>query len=254
MLALLVGLGRAVEPGYVVPFQGVVFSAPAATAYCRIDPHGITVIPNGRLLTPRGRQLLVEPHPYGLALSADGRTLITANSGTEPFSFSIVHDPLSRSSSTAVDSRGGADGLGRPQRLLHGAGDSPAGRRSPYSTRPGGDDGTVMVWNYVTRQRRRDHFTEPEFRGRVWSDSYAGDLVLSRDEKYLYVVDQMNFRVVTVDVGRRRDRGCRSQWDDIRLACACPPTETILFVANIGMFEYSVVDGFDPQAISKKPA
>ena len=58
LLALLVGLGRAVEPEYVAPFQGVVFSAPAATTYCRIDPQGITVLPNGRLLTPRGRQLV----------------------------------------------------------------------------------------------------------------------------------------------------------------------------------------------------
>ena len=45
------------------PFAGVVSTVPAGTLYCQIHPEGTTVIPNGRLLTPRGRQILVEPRP-----------------------------------------------------------------------------------------------------------------------------------------------------------------------------------------------
>ena len=69
-----------------------VASAPAGTEYTRIDKEGNTVIPNGRLITPLGKQIMVAPHPFGLTLSPDGKTIITSNSGTGPFSISIISD------------------------------------------------------------------------------------------------------------------------------------------------------------------
>ena len=66
--------------------------APALKRFCSIDRMGKSVIPNGRFLTPRGRQVQVAPHPYGLRLSPDGKRLVTANSGVEPFSLSIITD------------------------------------------------------------------------------------------------------------------------------------------------------------------
>ena len=65
-------------------------SAPAGNRPTKIDPYGETILPSGRLITPLGRQVKVAPHPYGLALSPDGKTLVTVNSGTKPFSVSIV--------------------------------------------------------------------------------------------------------------------------------------------------------------------
>ena len=41
--------------------------APAGDRYAKIDPAGETVLPNGRLLTPAGRQIPTAPHPFGLA-------------------------------------------------------------------------------------------------------------------------------------------------------------------------------------------
>jgi len=51
----------------------MVFSAPAGNLYTSINKNGITVLPNGRLLTPAGKSLVVAPHPFGLALSRDGK-------------------------------------------------------------------------------------------------------------------------------------------------------------------------------------
>src|SRR3989442_1513528 len=45
------------------------FEAPAGDRYAHIDPEGETVLPNGRLLTPAGRQVPTAPHPFGLDLS-----------------------------------------------------------------------------------------------------------------------------------------------------------------------------------------
>jgi hypothetical protein len=103
---LCFALGEAAERTSDNPFANHVFTAPAGTLYCQIHPTGTTVIPNGRFLTPRGRQVVVEPHPYGMTLSKDGRTLITVNSGTEPFSFSIIHNPLSENPRPAATPEG----------------------------------------------------------------------------------------------------------------------------------------------------
>src|SRR3954463_10667241 len=65
-------------------------SAPAGTAYTQINRDSVTILPNGRLLTPRGKTIQVAPHPYGLVLSPDGSTVVTANSGTAPLSISII--------------------------------------------------------------------------------------------------------------------------------------------------------------------
>ena len=64
--------------------------APAGVRPVKIDLAGETVLPNGRLITPLGRHVKVAPHPYGLALSPDGKILVTANCGTHPFSASII--------------------------------------------------------------------------------------------------------------------------------------------------------------------
>ena len=89
ILAALPGCRRAETP---VP---TVLSAPADRLYTRIDTNGTTVIPNGRFVRPLGRSVTVAPHPFGLALSRTGNLAITANSGTEPLSISIIENLMS---------------------------------------------------------------------------------------------------------------------------------------------------------------
>jgi len=72
-----------------------VLSAPAGNHAVAINKAGITVIPNGRFLTPAGRSVEVAPHPYGLAISDDMDVAVTANSGVSPISISIIKGLLS---------------------------------------------------------------------------------------------------------------------------------------------------------------
>jgi len=223
-----------------------VWNAPAMSQYCQIEPAGTTILPNGRLLTPRGRQILVEPHPYGMGLSADGKTLITVNSGVAPFSFSILQDPTG-----TVQQRTIPEGVKTQEGILNACFMGiaiPSKVPTPLFYASGGDDGTVMVWNYQTRQREKTIDLNVEFRGRRWTDSYTGAMVLSTDQQRLYVVDQMNFRVVALDT---------TNW---RIADVVPvgrypfgiarsPDGKRIYVANVGMFEYSAVEGFDPQRV-----
>jgi DNA-binding beta-propeller fold protein YncE len=91
---VLVGLGVIVKPPILVKAgrdNGPVYlAAPAGDQPTYINPTGESVLPNGRLISPEGVQVTVEPHPYGMALSRDGKELVTANTGTWPFSLSII--------------------------------------------------------------------------------------------------------------------------------------------------------------------
>jgi len=223
----------------------IVLSAPAGTLYCQINHDGISVIPNGRLLTPRGKQILVEPHPYGMTLSKDGTFLITVNSGTDPFSLSIIRDLLSDNPKVEQIPEGVHTDEGILNACFMGVAIHPnANKHLFYAS--GGDDGTVIEWDSNTRTRTKTIDLNAAFRGRSWNDSYTGDMVLSPDGSRLYVVDQMNFRVVTINTETQ------TIVDVIPVGrypfgiCLSPDAEK-LYVANIGMFEYSLVEGFDPK-------
>ncbi|MEN8125821.1 MAG: hypothetical protein ABFR32_11915, partial [Bacteroidota bacterium] len=73
-----------------------IISTPAGNEITRIDKSGKTVIPNGRYITPAGKSIVTAPHPYGLTLSSDGNVAVTANSGTDPLSITIIRDILSK--------------------------------------------------------------------------------------------------------------------------------------------------------------
>src|SRR5262245_16659147 len=71
------------------------FSAPAgrrpATTDTVIDGVRVAVLPNGRLVTPAGIEVNVQaPKPFGLAISPDGNMLATVNSGSAPFSLTLI--------------------------------------------------------------------------------------------------------------------------------------------------------------------
>src|SRR5262245_38180743 len=96
LLAILLGLmqlaGRQGDPRG--GSQSLSFKSPAGDLAARrvINIGGFSgvVLPNGRFITPVGTELSTRaPKPYGMALSPDGNTLATVNSGTTPFSITL---------------------------------------------------------------------------------------------------------------------------------------------------------------------
>lgn len=87
-LALLVAAWVTVAPERELGAAGsdfLRFSAPAgdrqATTNTIVDGVSAAMLPNGRLVTPAGKEVNVQaPKPFGLALSPDGSMLATLNS------------------------------------------------------------------------------------------------------------------------------------------------------------------------------
>ena len=82
-------------PGNAQRSQSIRLQAPAgalpAVQNVNVDGYDAAVIPNGRLVTPVGKEFNVgAPKPFGLAVSKDGNTLATINSGIGPFSITLV--------------------------------------------------------------------------------------------------------------------------------------------------------------------
>jgi len=73
----------------------VLFRAPAgdrpAARDTTVDGVKAAILPNGRLVTPLGREFdVLAPKPFGLAVSADGNQVATINSGASRFSVTLV--------------------------------------------------------------------------------------------------------------------------------------------------------------------
>lgn len=216
--------------------------APAGTRPTQINPAAETVLPNGRLITPRGILLKVAPHPYGLALSPDGKILVTANGGTSPFSASIITDLASVSPQVAqippTNSAKGDDDL---ESVWIGAAIGPDNRTLFLSE---GDNGRIGIFDLETRKRLHTINLDQEFHGRKYHNSLIGDMKLAPDGRTLFALDLAHFELVTLDVETRQILA-RLRVGRMPFGLAVSAEGSRVFVTNVGMFEYALVPGYD---------
>jgi YVTN family beta-propeller protein len=223
-------------------------SAPAGNAYTRIDKAGQTVLPNGRIITPRGRQIETAPHPYGLVLAPDGQTVITANSGINPFSISIIRNalggtPLGTLPTVQQVPEGAKTDNGILEACFMGLAVSPTNKAIYVA---GGETNKIFLFDLATGRRlgsidcaRKATATTPDY-----SHGYIGDMALSRDGQTLYALDQIGFRLLIIDVptGRIRHNVPTGRYP---FGLTLSPDEKTAFVANVGVFEYKPFTDLD---------
>ena len=219
-----------------------IITAPAGDQYTAIDRDGRTVIPNGRFLTPLGRQIRVAPHPYGLTLSPDGTVAVTANSGIRPFSVSIIRDIFSETPSVEQIPPQVETDRGILAAVFMGLAVSPDNSILYVG---GGQEGKVFLFDLTSGEKLGVIDCDASSGGHSYEDSYIGDLALTSDGRRLYAVDQTNFRMVAMDTETSKVIA------SIRVGrypfgLALSPDENTAYVANVGMFEYSLIKGVDP--------
>ena len=196
---------------------------------------GPVILPNGRLLTPVGSTFSVGPFPFTLALRPDGRQMVIPSIGW-PYALNIVANP--DSSQPQLRSIPGG-GKSVPSVRVHtGVVYSPDGARLYDAT---GDSGQVDVFRTSDWMR----MASISLNGGGYSQSFASSLVLSRDGRELYVLDQANWRVVTVDTTTGTVLSSVATGRD-PIAIAVSPNGTFLYVTNSGLFHYRLVEGIHP--------
>lgn len=221
---------------------------PAVDAYATHDPAGITILPNGRELHPEGKQLPVARFPYGLAMTSDGKKLFVASDGVGQ----ILTDWQSGAPKIFEVTPPKPSGKKRGHPNAGGAGFSPDGSLLYWSS---GETGAIMVFDTATSRLLAEVSLNVAVAGKKFEDSYAADLKLSEDGRYLYCADVANFRLAIVSTADRRVIGSTPVG---RYPYALAVSGNHVFVANIGLFEYTAVpapaDGkSDPRGLSRPP-
>src|SRR5262245_31733129 len=183
------------------------FSAPAGNRPATIDTviNGVhaAVLPNGRLVTPAGTEVNVQaPKPFGLALAPNGAMLATLNSGAAPFSVTLISQ-LNVPAPTVKKVDVNASFMGVTF--------SPDSARVYLS---GGENGNIWIADAAAGQiigsvnlneitHPLDHplnvVTTPSqhFKG-----AFPGNMALTSDGRYLFVVDQGSFQIHVVDTSQ----------------------------------------------------
>ena len=220
-----------------------VLSAPAGNLYTSINKDGITVIPNGRLLTPSGKSIVVAPHPFGLALSGDGEIAVTANSGIKPISISIIRNLTSAPEIRQVPP-GFSNDTGVLESVFMGLAISPDNKKVYVAA---GQDNSILIFDLNTGNKIDSVDCSVSEDGTKYPDGYIGDIVLSADGDHLFAVDQTNFRLVIVDT-RKMQVINSVPVGRYPFGVALSHDEKKVYVANVGMFQYSKIGNIEEKS------
>jgi YVTN family beta-propeller protein len=221
---------------------------PSVDTYAAHDPAGTTILPNGRYLRAEGKHFPLVRFPHGLAMSRDGNRLFVPSDGVGQ----LLTEWQSGAPKIVELNPPKPDGRRRGHLNAGGADFSPDGSLLYWSS---GDKGTVFVFDTASKELVAEIPLNAELAGRKFEDSYAADLKVSGDGRYLYCADVTNFRLVVVDTEQRQVVGSISIG---RYPYSLAVAGSRVFVANIGLFEYSAVpppsDGkSDPRGLTRPP-
>ena len=222
---------------------GADYHAPAGTRPAIRRPGAPSILPGGRIIAPTGRQFVTGPGPFGLAVSPNHRVVLSVNSGPERFSLTV----LERDRQGAVAARHFVAAIPRKDEKTQEAneewrsvfmGAAFTGNHSAYVSE--GNSGRVRLVDLSSGNRRKLY----DLNENGFADSYTGDLAFDAGRNLLYVLDQANFRLVTIDT--RKGRLVASlPVGRLPFAIALSPDKRTAYITNAGMFQYSPIPGAD---------
>lgn len=212
---------------------------PSVDTYAKHDPMGVTILPEGRLLTPAGMPTPIARNPYGLAMSPNGSELFVASEGKGQW----IANWRIQAAVTEQSAPGGNTGA-----LAYSA----DGKELYWGT---GEKGGIRIVDVANRKVIREISLNGESAGKDFDDSYVNDLAISDNGKYLYAADITNFRLAVVDLGLSK---VVASVPTGRYPYALALSGKRVFVANIGHFTYSPVGApndakFDPRGLTFPP-
>ncbi|MDD4644359.1 MAG: bifunctional YncE family protein/alkaline phosphatase family protein [Bacteroidales bacterium] len=224
-----------------------IIQSPAGEKYTKIDTSGVTVIPNGRLIKPIGHTFRTAPHPYGLCLSHDGNTAVTANSGTSPLSITILRNIRSDHPEIQQIPPGAKTDDGVLASVFMGLAISPDDQTVYVS---GGQENKIYLFDLNTGQEKGSILCGTVTPERDYSHGYIGDMTLNKAGDRLYAVDQINFILLVIDP-LKMEVLSRVNTGRYPFGVCLSPDEMKAYVANVGMYEYTRIASTNKDSITK---
>ncbi|HEY1986587.1 MAG TPA: hypothetical protein VGG85_14325 [Terracidiphilus sp.] len=194
------------------------------------------VLPNGREIHPAGNWIPLAPYPFALAVRSDGAQIAVPSIGF-PFALNVVDQPASEHPAVVRMPSGFEND---PDIEVHAG--------LAYSADGGllyvaaGDSGKIRAYKTSDWKAAGEVSLDGQVDGREFSGSFAATLLVSRDGKTLYALDQGNWRVVVIDA-ERLERIATVPTGTYPFGLALAPDGKRLFVTNSGLFEYTTIPG-----------
>jgi len=217
--------------------QEYIISSPSGSKFTHISKNGETIIPNGRIITPAGKCYAVAPHPYGLAISNDGSTVVTANSGTSPLAITILRNLESDNPDIQQVPPGPATDNGVLASVFMGLSITPDNKVVYVA---GGQENKVFIFDIASGARLGAVDCRYKDKDADYTNGYIGDMVISRDGSRLYAVDQVGFRMLVIDPIQKKVL-YNVPVGRYPFGIALSPDEKTVYIANVGMYQYSLI-------------
>ena len=193
-------------------------------------------LPNGREIRPRGRWIPLAPYPFAIALRRDGSEAAVPSIGF-PFALNVVSHP-DAANSTVRRMPAGAHDL--PEIETHaGLVYSPDGSLLYVAT---GDSGRIAIYRTSDWKQAGQIALNGSIGGKEFQGSFAATVVVSSSGRWLYALDQGNWRVVVCDT-QSRQAIASAETGAYPFGLALSPDEKRLYVTNTGLFEYTALSG-----------
>ena len=218
------------------------FTVPGFKEYASIKPSGKSVLPSGRYVSPAGQTIQITDDPFGLKISPDGKTAISLHNGViSIISLSDMRTKRIPDYEKTVESplkKGSFLGL-----AFH--------PDSNFVYLSGGDEGTVIVYDYKNFKTIDKIDLNGKFGNRVYEDSFTSDLVYNPNKNELLVLDRGNFRLVRIDSKKKMITASIPTGRQPFGLAISPDFKTAL-VANVGMYSYPLIEGTTPENINQQ--
>lgn len=216
---------------------------PGYNRYCEIRMGGESILPSGRIVRPVGEVTRITHDPFGLVLSPDGSLALAIHSNV--LSVIPTADPGKLVRLPSYDGR-----LPDPFDEKGSYMGAAIKKDNSIAYLSGGDSGDIIYFNLKSHISEKRISINGSIAGKKYVDSFVGDILLSKDEKTLYVLDQFNFRFVIVDL--TRSAVSRSiPVGRFPFGLDISPDGQRAYVANVGIFDYPLAPGLKPGNIEE---
>lgn len=219
-----------------------ILTVPGHNQLSKIDTNGISVLPSGRFVTPVGKSIKITHDPFGMAISPDQETAITLHENA----FTIIN-LKSKIATRVPDYNKEAENPLKKGSFLGIAFDP--NKKIAYLS--GGDEGTVVLYDYANFKKIDSIKLDGIFNNKKYEGSFTSDLALLERSNELLILDRGNFRLVRYSL---KDKKIIASIETGRqpFGLAISPDQKTVIVANVGMYDYPIVNGTTKENIQSQ--